>query len=306
MVDRLPDAAVAWVLALVGGEEITSIHAAPLHGGAVATVVERLDVALRLPDRSSTRVRLVRKRGFPFEVAALEAAQTVRHEAPAIPELISSGSDERGWWMITPYYEGSSPGADAVPPVVFESLASLHSHGRSNSPDTVPVITPAWWRHLCLEYNLPAVRRRAESDPLPELAAAVRLLERAAEHPAIPPVLDRLPRTLIHNDVHPGNILVNGADAVLIDWGSTRVGPAMVDLANLLRRESPQFATYVRRWRAINGKDLASAVVDLGYLWADLQIPVQYLAWVVTTLPAPAIADAVGRAERALAALEAL
>jgi thiamine kinase-like enzyme len=42
-----------------------------------------------------------------------------------------------------------------------------------------------------------------------------------------------LPRTLLHGDVHPGNVLVHADQATLIDWGGSRIGPAALDLANL-------------------------------------------------------------------------
>ena len=126
-----------------------------------------------------------------------------------------------------------------------------------------------------------------------------------AEDDRVAEVLARLPRTLLHGDVHTGNILVPAAsgEATLIDWGSARTGPAMLDLANVTSVGSDEFTAYVRAWERSAGRPLDPQAVELGYRWAALQIPVQYLAWVVSTRPPQAVAKALDRAEAALAAL---
>ncbi len=44
-----------------------------------------------------------------------------------------------------------------------------------------------------------------------------------------------LPRTLIHNDAHPGNAVVTAdGDAVFIDWGGSGLGSPMIDLGFLI------------------------------------------------------------------------
>jgi thiamine kinase-like enzyme len=58
-----------------------------------------------------------------------------------------------------------------------------------------------------------------------ELVAAIR---------GIDPGWD-LPRTLIHNDAHPGNAIVTPEGTPLfIDWSGSGLGPPMIDLGFLL------------------------------------------------------------------------
>ncbi|HEV8220976.1 MAG TPA: phosphotransferase, partial [Streptosporangiaceae bacterium] len=85
---------------------------------------------------------------------------------------------------------------------------------------------------------LPGLGRATDSreprrQPPATVARARALLSRAATDPAVLAALASLTPTLLHGDVHPGNVLVTGHRATLIDWGSSRVGPAMLDLANL-------------------------------------------------------------------------
>ncbi len=118
-------------------------------------------------------------------------------------------------------------------------------------------------------------------------------------------MLDALPATLLHGDVHPGNVLVRDGRATLIDWGSSRVGPAALDLANLVPAGSPDVAGYARTWQRLTGRPLAAAVIEQGYRWAALQIPVQYLPWTAGYQPTRDVEAALDRIERALSQLPA-
>jgi hypothetical protein len=46
--------------------------------------------------------------------------------------------------------------------------------------------------------------------------------------------LGRLPTTVIHGELYPGNVLVNGDTVCPIDWESAAVGPGEIDLASLI------------------------------------------------------------------------
>jgi hypothetical protein len=77
----------------------------------------------------------VRKWAIASEVTALAVAQEVRPAARAIPELVASGRDGQGWWMITPFHAGRQAVPGAPPTVVFDSQARLHAcfrAGRAN------------------------------------------------------------------------------------------------------------------------------------------------------------------------------
>jgi aminoglycoside phosphotransferase (APT) family kinase protein len=166
-------------------------------------------------------------------------------------------------------------------------------------------VTPAWWQALCQEWVSPQLGVHAARHPQEITERARRLIDRAASVPAAPAVLAELPPTLLHGDVHPGNVLVQAGQATLIDWGSGRVGPAALDLANLMPAGSPDLARYARTWPRHAGPPLPATAIELGYRWAALQIPVQYLPWVAGHRPTPDVAAALDRIEHALGQLPA-
>ena len=87
--------------------------------------------------------------------------------------------------------------------------------------------------------------------------------------------------------------------------GSSRVGPAALDLANLVTADSADVARYARTWRQLTGQSLPGDVIELGYRWAALQIPVQYLPRRTEHLSARDVEAAPGRIEHALGRLSA-
>ena len=293
---RLPAALRAWA-DRQGAVESWTVDA--LAGGAVSRRVER--ITLRI---AGIEVAVVRKNAFRHEVAGLRAAQAVRPAATAVPELIASGADADGPWLITRWYPGQPlPDRSApVPAALFDSLARLHAHYRGGLAG-IPRVDGQWWAHLCRSWVLPALRAHAGRHPAATARRAAALVTAAADHPGVHRVLDRLEPTLLHGDVHPGNVIVDGDRAALIDWGSSRIGPAMLDLANLVEPDSAGFATYAATWRALTGLPLNPDEIGLGYRWAAVQLPVQYLPWVAAHRDTAAVDAALDRAERALAAL---
>jgi hypothetical protein len=225
-------------------------------------------------------------------------------EATAIPELVASGDG----WLITPLAPGSALAAGAeVPANLFDSLARLHVRflGDAGLAAVLPRVTPAWWRSLCLDWVEPQLGPQADRHPPGLMDRARDLVRHAAELPAAAAVLADLPATLLHGDVHSGNVVVDGDRATLIDWGSSRIGPAALDLANLGAADSAGVARYARTWRRLTGEPVPAATIGLGYRWAALQIPVQYLAWVAGNRPAPDVGTALDRIEAAIVRLSA-
>jgi len=279
-----------------------------MNGGAVARRVERLDVSMGRADGSLRTLSLARKWGVAAEVTALAAAQAVRPAARAIPELVASGRDGQGCWMITPFYTGRQAGTGAPPAVVFDSLACLHARFRAGRANLmgVPVVDHAWWQRLCLGWAAPLIERCGDRHPAALIRRAGLLLRSAADAPAAAAALGRLNVTLLHGDVHPGNIIAGDREAHLIDWGSARIGPPMLDLANVTEPGSAGFAAYRTDWEQQAGDPLDPVQVDLGYHWAAVQIPLQYLPWTALHRPGDELAAAAGRAEAALAALTEL
>jgi hypothetical protein len=89
-----------------------------------------------------------------------------------------------------------------------------------------------------------------------------------------------------------------------IDWGSCRVGPAALDLANMVAASSGDVARYARTWQQHAGQPLPGDTIELGYQWAALQIPVQYLPWTAGHRPTPDVEATLDQIENALRELE--
>ena len=294
-------AVLDWAGRIRPGADVADCTVRPLAGGSVARRVEQL--TLHLTDGGEP-LELVRKDAPALEIAGLRAAQAVRRDDSAIPELVACGSD----WLITPLAPGSPlDWGDAAPANLFGTLAVLHAHyhGGDGLPAAIPRVTPAWWRALCRDWVVPRLGEHAGRHPARVTRRARTLIDRAAGLPAVPSVLAELPATLLHGDVHPGNVLADADRATLIDWGSSRVGPAALDLANLVTAESPDVARYIRTWERSAGQPLPAASIGLGYRWAALQIPVQYLPWTIGHRPARDVEAALDRIEQALDQLPA-
>jgi Ser/Thr protein kinase RdoA (MazF antagonist) len=260
--------------------------------------VERVTLHLAGPQRP---LELVRKQAPGLEIAGLRAAQAVRMDGTAIPELVAYGPG----WLITPLAPGAPLARDGTAPAnLFDTLAALHARYQDGVglPAAIPRVTLAWWQRLCRDWAGPQIRENAGRQPPATVERARALLSRAATDPAVPAVLAGLTPTLLHGDVHPGNVLVAGDQvrAILIDWGSSRVGPAMLDLANLVAADSAGVAQYAQAWQQFTGQPLAARAIKAGYRWAAVQIPIQYLPWTAKHRPARDVEAILARAERAL------
>ena len=294
-------AVLEWAAQVRPGARVADCTVRPLAGGAVAGQVDQ--VTLHLTGGHGT-LDVVRKEVPAWEIAGLRAAQAVRPQATAVPELVTWGDD----WLITPLAPGSPLTPDgAIPANLFDTLARLHHRyqGGAGLSPAIPRVTAAWWRSLCLDWVAPQLREYAARHRPETIERARALVARAADIPAATVLLDELPPTLLHGDVHPGNVLTDDGQATLIDWGNSRVGPAALDLANLVTADSPSVARYARTWEQLTGQPLPSATIDLGYRWAALQIPVQYLPWGIGHRPTHAVEAALDRIEQALAQLPA-
>jgi Phosphotransferase enzyme family len=298
---ELDPAVAAWAERTAPGARVTGCTARPLDGGSVARWVERLTVHLSGGHRP---VELVRKEAAAHEIAGLKAAQAVRADATAIPELVAYGQD----WLVTPFAAGVPlDWGEPVPANLFDTLAVLHARyqGGAGLPAVIPRVTAAWWQGLCRDWVDPRLPEHAARHPAAVIARARTLLP--AGLPAASAALAALPPTLLHGDVHPGNVLagLGAGRATLIDWGSSRVGPAALDLANLVTADSADVARYAATWQRVTGQPLPGAVIELGYQWAALQIPVQYLPWMAGHRSTSDVTAALDKIEQALGRLAA-
>jgi hypothetical protein len=301
--EGITPAVTAWAERTVPGARVAGCTVRPLAGGSVARWVEQLTLHL---SGGHGPLELVRKEAAALEIAGLGAAQAVRTEAAAIPELVAHGDG----WLIMTFASGEPLNwGDPIPACLFDSLAMLHAryHGEAGLPASIPRITPAWWRELCLDWVDPRVAGHAGRHPAATTARARALVDRAASWPAAGAVLASLTPTLVHGDVHPGNVLADpvlaGPDAdrvTLIDWGSCRVGPAALDLANLVTADSAHVTRYAETWLERTGQPLPDGTIELGYQWAALQIPVQYLPWTTGNRPTADVEAALDRIEQAM------
>ncbi len=114
------------------------IRGRPLGGGNVADRVEQVTLHLT---GDHDPLELVRKEVPAYEIAGLRAAQAVRPDATAIPELVAWGTG----WLITPLAPGSPLArGNAVPANLPDTLAALHAryHGGVGLPAAIPRVTP--------------------------------------------------------------------------------------------------------------------------------------------------------------------
>jgi hypothetical protein len=122
---------LAWAGRVRPGTQVAGCTVRPLAGGGVADRVEQLTLHLA----GGGRLELVYKDAPAHEIAGLRAAQAVRPDATAVPELVAAGPG----WLVTPFAPGSPLAwGDAVPGNVVDSLARLHAHHRTGPGQRQP------------------------------------------------------------------------------------------------------------------------------------------------------------------------
>lgn len=87
----------------------------------------------------------------------------------------------------------------------------------------------------------------------------------------------KIPDTLIHGDINPGNILFDGDRCVFIDWADAYIGNPLLAFERLmvhLRRESSQAAAWAPSLKAIYKRQwlgrVSAAVIDQAFVFAPL------------------------------------
>lgn len=213
------------------------------------------DLALRLPRRSlSAGLISHEQRWLPLIGARLPVA---------VPAPVRVGKPGRGYpwpWSVVAWIPGTPAGAAGLAPMEAAPfgafLRSLHAPAPADAPSNPYRGVPLETRAAALE---PRLRRLAErTDVLTPAHHA--LWARALGAP-----LD-LPRTWLHGDLHPANILVrDGRLAGVIDWGDLCAGDAATDLASVWML----FADAAARAAVLDGySGLTSATQDRARGWA--------------------------------------
>ena len=91
--------------------------------------------------------------------------------------------------------------------------------------------------------------------------------------------VEAFPATLVNWDMHPGNILVNGAQSVVIDWEQARSGPAMIDLPNLVTWDSDDMRRYADEFARHGGRPFDAVAKRAEYDWARAIVQIKYLPY---------------------------
>lgn len=80
--------------------------------------------------------------------------------------------------------------------------------------------------------------------------------------------LDRLPRTLVHGEFYPSNVLVAGDRVVPVDWETAAMGPGVIDLAALVTGwDAGVTRRLVAAYGAVEPADLLAARLALALRW---------------------------------------
>jgi thiamine kinase-like enzyme len=210
-----------------------------------------------------------------------------------------------GSWLLLTYHEGVNPPNDALPPQVLETLAQIHCHYEDRGSDLaiLPQLDFQWWKQYLSDVVMTALDAAGAASPSSEdiqcLHAAAR---RWAADPRIAEALDVLPRTLVHGDMHWGNIIVGDQGASIIDWGNACAGPAYVDLDNIVSRD--EAASYARARLRFGAKTADIWLEDVGWAWATVQVQAQYIVWPLSHGRIDDCLHMVTKADRALRTLE--
>jgi aminoglycoside phosphotransferase (APT) family kinase protein len=258
-----------------------------VEGGHVIAGMDRIDIVAET-SRGDVQLTLVRKRLPPWsdEVRALRLLQSVPLAHGRVPELICSGRDESGPWLLRPFYDGQQLQArvedhkNLVPLEVIDTLARVHArfHERHDELEGLAVNDHDWWRQLLFGFTIPQVEAtRSSSNRYADLTAVIEALVRWADDPAIAEALQILPFTLVHRDMHLGNVLEGSQGPTIIDWGNALNGPRFIDLENIITPDSAQAHAYRNTWVSLTGISPDPWLEDVGWFWATVQIRASYL-----------------------------
>jgi Phosphotransferase enzyme family len=237
-----------------------------LTGGVASPLVERVDVRAELADGRYVDRAVLAKRASPAELVAMREIAYVEGVS-TFPELLDAGTDEAGPWLVTPFYAGATlPWNAEPPPAVYADLARLHATwmGRTSElPADVPRVDAEFCRHALLEFASGGLGRLP---PGPVVDRGLELLHKWANDDRLYAGLERLPVTFLHGDVYGLNILVadDGSPPRLIDWGSARIGPAVLDVVVTANGAGG----YRRSWQDATGKPLDPWLFEVGRAWA--------------------------------------
>lgn len=113
------------------------------------------------------------------------------------------------------------------------------------------------------------------------------LQELATEVPAFAPLCDRLaaygiPDTIVHGDLHHGNMLVVGDRTAVIDWSDAAIGHPFLDLAPILwigeKHRDALSAAYVEAWSDFGSREDLVTAAAIGEVLGCVYQAISYRA----------------------------
>jgi aminoglycoside phosphotransferase (APT) family kinase protein len=181
----------------------------------------------------------------------------VAEMVPGHAPIVIATDDDRGW-VLTEEIPGADEDAvpDGVGPPSARTIATLQLRSLDRLPELAAAGVP--------ERDLAATGRQFDQ----MLASSVELSQLTSDEiarvrgcrDAVHEVLDELdslgvPTTLVHGDLHPGNIALSGDSLVLYDWSDASVSHPFLDAALLSSRLSETeraeaLTAYAEVWRA--------------------------------------------------------
>jgi hypothetical protein len=143
----------------------------------------------------------------------------------SVPRLI----DAEGHRMLLEEMPGENGygASEAEHLALIESLVRLQLETVGRTDELLAAGVPDSRGPSLLQATTDVVRRRAPTDD--RLAALVD----TAEERLAAVASCGLPDVLVHGDAHPGNARIGAADPIWFDWGDSRVGNPLLDLAVL-------------------------------------------------------------------------
>ncbi len=289
---------------------VRAVETTTLKGGYASKALYRHDVSFTREDGRRHRSSFVQKFCKVSEIRMLQELGA-KCAAPALPEVVAAKrsdecpEDPAANWFISPLYEGRElTFDDPVPQDVVTTLAKVHASlaEEAKSGRWTWVFDLSHFERILDE----AVEALASADLFQQTVADhtvwVARLQALRGSQVFAEATASLPKTLVHGDMHPGNIIVCvDGRSVVIDWGNVCVAPAFLDISNIIPIDSPNWDLYCRTYHEAGGV-VSDQTALRGFLWAQAATGLQYLPWIARHhTDAPRVINQILNAERRLA-----
>lgn len=258
------------MVASISGLDLS--YVGPLSGGVSGSTVWRARWAGR---------DVVAKRTSASEVAALRLFADL--DEPMLPDLLASGVDESGPWVVMPYHKGGPFGiSDELPDEVHRCMGRLHAlfAGRTGGlQNDLETIDAAFVSRALTEFGPDRLRRARDLMGAALYHRASALLRRLSGDPAFRDQVDHFTPTFLHGDLYGLNVLRPGSDGtrpMIIDWNCARIGPAMFDVAMTAAYDSPARRAHDQGWADVAGTLPDRAEDELAHAWSVALINAMY------------------------------